>query len=156
MGEVMSGEATPAQVAGFVVALAAKGESAEEVSGFADAMLARAHRLSVDGPAVDVVGTGGDRAHTVNISTMAAIVARAAGASVVKHGNRAASSACGAADLLEALGVAIDLDAAGVSRCVADAGIGFCFAPTFHPSFRHASAPRRELACRPCSTSSGR
>jgi anthranilate phosphoribosyltransferase len=145
MGEVMAGEATPAQVAGFAVALAAKGESAEEVTGCADAMLARAFRLALDRPAVDVVGTGGDRAHTVNISTMAAIVARAAGATVVKHGNRAASSACGAADLLEALGVAIDLDAEGVSRCVAEAGIGFCFAPAFHPSFRHASAPRREL-----------
>jgi anthranilate phosphoribosyltransferase len=145
MGEVMAGEASPAQVAGIAVALAAKGESAEEVAGFADAMLARANRLSVDGRAVDVVGTGGDRAHTVNISTMAAIAARAAGATVVKHGNRAASSACGAADLLEALGVAIDLGPDGVARCVAEAGIGFCFAPAFHPAFRHASAPRRDL-----------
>ena len=108
-------------------------------------MLANAAPVAVPGPALDVVGTGGDRAHTVNISTMSALVAAGAGARVVKHGNRAASSACGAADLLEALGVAIDLPGPGVARCVDEAGIGFCFAPVFHPGMRHAAVPRREL-----------
>jgi anthranilate phosphoribosyltransferase len=108
-------------------------------------MLANAGRVEVAQHAVDIVGTGGDRAHTVNLSTMAAMVTAGAGATVVKHGNRAASSACGAADLLEALGVVIELAGPGVERCVAEAGIGFCFAPVFHPGLRHAGAPRREL-----------
>lgn len=145
MAEIMAGEATPAQLAAFAVLLRAKGETAPEMAGLVRSMLANATRLRLTRRAVDVVGTGGDRAHTVNISTMAAIVVAGAGAPVVKHGNRAASSACGAADLLEALGVAIDLPAAGVAHCVEEAGIGFCFAPVFHPGFRHASAPRREL-----------
>ncbi|HVA60017.1 MAG TPA: anthranilate phosphoribosyltransferase [Mycobacteriales bacterium] len=145
MREIMSGEATPAQVAGFAVALRAKGETAEEVAGLVAAMLAEVAPLRVPGPAVDTCGTGGDRAHTVNISTMAAVVARGAGATVVKHGNRAASSACGSADLLEALGVVVDLAPDGVARCVAETGIGFCFAPVFHPALRHTSAARREL-----------
>ena len=145
MGEVMSGDATPAQVAAFAVALRAKGETPEEVAGLVRTMLERAHRVTVAGPAVDTCGTGGDRAHTVNISTMAALVVRGAGVTVVKHGNRAASSACGSADLLEALGVVVDLPPAALSQCVDRAGIGFCFAPVFHPAFRHTAVPRREM-----------
>ena len=145
MDQVMSGAATPAQVAGFVVALRAKGETAAELGGLATAMLVHARPVSVDVRAVDVVGTGGDRAHTVNISTMAALVTAAAGAPVVKHGNRAASSQCGTADVLEALGVAIDLGPDEVVRCVEELGIGFCFAPVFHPAMRHAAATRREI-----------
>jgi anthranilate phosphoribosyltransferase len=145
MNEVMSGSATPAQIAAFAVALRAKGETGPELAGMVQGMLAHANRFEADRRAVDVVGTGGDRANTVNISSMAAVVAAAAGATVVKHGNRAASSKCGAADLLEGLGVAISLPPAGVARTVAEVGIGFCFAPVFHPSFRHASGPRREM-----------
>ncbi|MGY1796468.1 anthranilate phosphoribosyltransferase [Geodermatophilus sp. SYSU D00525] len=145
MREVMSGEATPAQVAGFAVALRAKGEAPEEVAGLAATMLERATPVEVPVPTVDIVGTGGDGAHTVNISTMAAVVTAAAGVPVAKHGNRAASSSSGAADVLEALGVVIDLPAPAVARCVQEAGIGFFFAPVFHPSFRHTAAPRREL-----------
>ncbi len=145
MDRVLSAEATPAQLAGFLVALRAKGETAAEVAGLADAMLAHARRVVVPWPAVDIVGTGGDQAHTVNISTMAAIVVAAAGVRVVKHGNRAASSACGAADLLEELGVVIDLPPDEVARCVAEVGIGFCFAPVFHPAMRHTAGLRGEL-----------
>jgi anthranilate phosphoribosyltransferase len=145
MHRVMSGEATPAQIAGFAMALRAKGETAEEVDGLVRAMLEHALRVDVDGPAVDTCGTGGDRAQTVNISTMAALVVRGAGGTVVKHGNRAASSACGSADLLEALGVIVDLPPEKVTESVAAAGIGFCFAPVFHPAFRHTAVPRREL-----------
>jgi anthranilate phosphoribosyltransferase len=145
MDRVLSAEATPAQLAGFLVALRAKGETAAEIAGLAEAMLRHARRVAVPGPAVDVVGTGGDQAHTVNISTLSAVVVAAAGAPVVKHGNRAASSSSGAADVLEALGVAIDLAPDGVAACVAEVGIGFCFAPVFHPAMRHAAAPRREL-----------
>ncbi|GAB2940191.1 anthranilate phosphoribosyltransferase [Micromonospora polyrhachis] len=149
MGEIMSGSATPAQIAGFAVALRAKGETPAELAGLVETMLAEA--VPVDLPealrqtALDVVGTGGDRAHTVNISTMTAMVVAGAGVRVVKHGNRAASSSCGAADLLEFLGVPLDLGPAGVARCVAEAGIGFCFAPRFHPGYRHTASPRREL-----------
>jgi anthranilate phosphoribosyltransferase len=145
MREIMTGEATPVQVAAFAVALRAKGESAAEVTGLAAEMLAQATpvRLSLD--CVDIVGTGGDGAHTVNISTMAAVVTAAAGVPVAKHGGRAASSSSGAADVLEALGVAIDLPAPQVARCVEEAGIGFFFAPVFHPGMRHAAAPRREM-----------
>jgi anthranilate phosphoribosyltransferase len=145
MGQVMSGQATPAQIAAFAIALRAKGETGPELTGMVSGMLAHANRLSAPGRAVDVVGTGGDRANTVNISSMAAVVTAAAGATVIKHGNRAASSKCGAADLLEGLGVAISLPPAGVAATVAEVGIGFCFAPVFHPSFRHAAAPRREM-----------
>jgi anthranilate phosphoribosyltransferase len=145
MAQVMDGEASPAQVAGFAVALRAKGETAEEVGGLVATMLDRAARITVDGPAVDTCGTGGDRSHTVNISTMAAIVVAGAGTTVVKHGNRAASSTCGSADLLEALGVVIDLPPAAVEECVKRAGIGFCFAPVFHPALRHAAQARRDL-----------
>jgi anthranilate phosphoribosyltransferase len=145
MDQVMSGMATPAQVAAFVVALRVKGETPAEIAGLAAGMLAHASRIRLSQRAVDVVGTGGDQAHTVNISTMAALVTAAAGAPVVKHGNRAASSQCGAADVLEALGVAIDLGPEQVAQCVAEIGIGFCFAPVFHPAMRHAAAVRREI-----------
>src|SRR4051812_40041137 len=145
MGEVMGGNASPAQIAAFAVALRAKGETPEEVSGLVRAMLEHAHRVTVAGPAVDTCGTGGDRAHTVNISTMAALVVRGAGVTVVKHGNRAASSACGSADVLEALGVVVDLPPGRVEQCVAQAGIGFCFAPVFHPALRHAATARSEM-----------
>lgn len=145
MEQVMLGEATAAQVAGFVVALRAKGESPEEVAGLVTTMLSLAARIEVPGPAVDTCGTGGDRAQTVNISTMSAMVVAGAGARVVKHGNRAASSACGSADLLEALGVVIDLAPELVVECVERTGIAFCFAPRFHPALRHAAGARREL-----------
>jgi anthranilate phosphoribosyltransferase len=149
MGEIMAGSATPVQIAGFAVALRAKGESPAEIAGLVRSMLAAAATVPLTdelrADAVDVVGTGGDRAHTVNISTMAAIVVAGAGVRVVKHGNRAASSSCGAADLLEYLGVPLDLSPAAVARCVEEAGIGFCFAPSFHSGLRHASVTRREL-----------
>ena len=145
MDRVMSGEATPAQVAAFVVALRAKGETAPEIAGLAAAMLDHARPVTVAGPTVDIVGTGGDQAHTVNISTMAAVVMAAAGARVVKHGGRAASSASGSVDVLEALGVPVDLGPEGVARCVEEVGIGFCFAQVFHPAMRHAAGPRREI-----------
>jgi len=145
MGQVMDGDATPVQVAGFAVGLRAKGETADEVAGLVATMLDHARPCPVDGPVVDTCGTGGDRSHTVNISTMAALVVAGTGARVVKHGNRAASSTCGSADLLEALGVRIDLPPADVARCAAEAGIGFCFAPVFHPALRHAALTRREL-----------
>jgi anthranilate phosphoribosyltransferase len=145
MDQIMAGEATPAQIAGFVVALRAKGETTEEVDGLARAMLDHAHRIDVPGPAVDVVGTGGDLAHTVNVSTMAAIVVAGTGARVVKHGNRAASSACGTADVLEELGLPVTLTPEQVARVGAEAGITFCFARVFHPAMRHAAGVRSEL-----------
>ncbi|MGH3431882.1 MAG: anthranilate phosphoribosyltransferase [Thermocrispum sp.] len=145
MNQVMSGEATPSQIAGLAVGLRAKGETPDEVVGMADGMLANANRLEVPGPAVDIVGTGGDGSGSVNISTMSAIVTAAAGAPVVKHGNRSASSKCGAADVLEALGVAAVLPPEAVLRCVAELGIGFCFAPVFHPALRFAGPTRKEL-----------
>jgi len=145
MDEIMSGNASPAQLAAFAVLLRAKGETAEELAGMVATMLAHAVPVRVEGRAVDIVGTGGDRAHTVNISTMAAIVVGGSGRPVVKHGGRAASSACGTADVLEALGVVIDLPAAGVEATVAEVGIGFCFAPVFHAGMRHAGPTRREI-----------
>jgi anthranilate phosphoribosyltransferase len=149
MDEVMSGAATPVQIAGFVIALRAKGESAAEVAGLAEMMLEHAVKVdlpeSVRANSVDIVGTGGDQSHTVNISTMSAIVVAGAGISVVKHGNRAASSTCGAADLLEHLGIPLDLSPADVAACVREVGIGFCFAPVFHSGLRHAGVTRREL-----------
>jgi anthranilate phosphoribosyltransferase len=145
----MAGAATPAQTAAFVIALRAKGETSAEVAGCAEMMLANAARVPLPDElrhtAVDIVGTGGDRANTVNISTMAAVVTAAAGIPVVKHGNRAASSSAGAADVLEALGITIDLGPDEVARCVAEIGIGFCFATRFHPGMRHAGVPRREM-----------
>ncbi|MFF9640212.1 anthranilate phosphoribosyltransferase [Kitasatospora aureofaciens] len=145
MDRIMSGEASPVQVAGFMVALRAKGETVDEIAGLVDAMYEHAEPLDIPGPAVDIVGTGGDRAKTVNISTMSAIVAAAAGAKVVKHGNRAASSSSGSSDVLEKLGVALDLSARRVAEVAEEVGLTFCFAAKFHPSMRHAATARRDL-----------
>jgi anthranilate phosphoribosyltransferase len=145
MGQILSGDATPAQLAAFVIGLRSKGETVQELTGLADMMIEFATPIEIGGPAVDVVGSGGDRSNTVNISTMAAIVAAASGARVVKHGNRAASSACGAADVLEALGVVLDLSPEAQQQVVDQVGIGFLFAAHYHPALRHAAAPRREL-----------
>ncbi|HET7397449.1 MAG TPA: anthranilate phosphoribosyltransferase [Intrasporangium sp.] len=145
MDQIMAGEASPVQVAGFLVGLRAKGESVEEMHGLAEQMLAHAHRLELPEPSLDIVGTGGDRAHTVNISTMAAMVVAAAGVLLVKHGNRAASSSSGSADVLEALGVDLSLSPERVVEVAHEVGITFCFAQTFHPSMRHAAVARREL-----------
>jgi len=149
MNEILQGEATPVQIAGFIVALQAKGATAEELSGLGGAMLDNARPIDLPThEAVDIVGTGGDRANTVNVSTMAAIVAAAAGAKVVKHGNRAASSACGTADCLEALGLVLDLPASRQAEVFEETGIVFLFASHYHPSLRHAAVPRRELGIR--------
>lgn len=145
MQQILSGEATPAQWAAFVVALRSKGETVEELSGLADTMLDFATPIEIGGPAVDVVGSGADRANTVNVSTMAAIVVAGAGARVVKHGNRAASSACGAADVLQELGLVLDLSPEQQQQVVEQTGIAFLFAPLYHPALRFAAAPRREL-----------
>ena len=145
MREILAGEATPAQLGAFVVALRAKGETVEELSAMADIMLEFATPIEISDHAVDVVGSGGDRANTVNISTMAAMVAAAAGARVVKHGNRAASSACGAADVLEALGVVLDLTPEQQVQVVDQVGIAFLFAPLYHPALRHAGPVRSQL-----------
>jgi anthranilate phosphoribosyltransferase len=136
---------TPGQVGGFLMALRTKGETVDELDGLARTVLEFAHPVSTPVPVLDTCGTGGDRSGTFNISTLSAIVVAGAGVPVAKHGNRAASSHCGSADLLEALGVKIDLDAAGVEGCLAEAGIGFMFAPVFHPAFRHAGPVRGEL-----------
>ncbi len=149
MATILAGEATAAQLIGFVVALKAKGETPEEISGLLDAVLEAATLVplspALQATAVDIVGTGGDRSHSINVSTMAAIVTAGAGVPVCKHGARAASSQCGTADVLEALGVAVELSPEGVVRCVEDAGIGFCLAPRYHPAFRFAAPSRREI-----------
>ena len=145
MERVLTGEARGAPRAGFLGALRAKGESVDELGGLVDVMLRHAVRISVPGPAVDVVGTGGDRSHSVNISTMAALVVAGTGCRVVKHGNRAASSKAGAADVLEALGVRLDLPTERVAELAAEVGITFCFAQRFHPSMRFAGPTRAEL-----------
>jgi anthranilate phosphoribosyltransferase len=145
MNEIMSGAATPAQIGAFAIGLRAKGETSDEVAGLAAAMLSHALRVDVSDAAADVVGTGGDQSGTVNISTMSALVVAAAGIPVVKHGNRAASSKCGSADVLEALGVTLELTPSAVAACVAELGIGFCFAQAFHPAFRFVGPVRREL-----------
>jgi anthranilate phosphoribosyltransferase len=147
LAAVLAGDATDAQIAAFAIALRAKGETPAELAALVRAMLAHADHVDWDGPQplVDTCGTGGDRAGTINVSTIAALIAAGGGARVAKHGNRAASSRCGSADVLEALGVAIDLGPAGVSRCLREAGIGFCFAQRFHSALRHAAAARREL-----------
>lgn len=148
MASVMAGEATPAQIGALVAALNVRGETADEIAGFASAMRAQAVRVNVRDGAIDIVGTGGDRSNSINLSTLASFVAAGAGARVAKHGNRAASSACGSADVLEALGVRIELGPEGVAGCVEEAGIGFMFAPKFHPAMRHAGPVRRELGIR--------
>ncbi len=145
MTQIMGGEATPAQVAGFLMALRSKVESVAEVRGLADVMLEHAHRIEVPGESIDIVGTGGDRFGTVNISTMSSVVIAATGLRVVKHGNRAASSKSGSADVLESLGVNLTLSPDQVRQVALDAGITFCFAQTFHPSMRHAGPARAEL-----------
>ncbi len=146
MNTIMAGDATPSQIAGFLVALRSKGETVEEITGLVEAMLANAKPAPIPGEKLDIVGTGGDRLNTVNISTMAALVSAGAGARVVKHGNRASSSSAGSADVLEALGVRLDLSIERVLRNAEEAGITFCFAQVFHPSFRHTAVPRKELA----------
>ena len=149
MGSIMTGDATPAQIAGFLIALRAKGETADEIAGCAEAM--RAHVLQVRpqrDDLVDTAGTGGDGAKTINISTAAALVAAAAGAGVAKHGNRAVSSASGSADVLEALGFELELPPERVAASIDELGFGFLFAPTHHPAMRHAAPVRRELAAR--------
>jgi anthranilate phosphoribosyltransferase len=146
MDEILAGAASPAQIAGFAVALRAKGESVAELAGLAASMLDHARPLTVPGRLLDVVGTGGDRSMSVNISTMAAIVAAGAGAQVVKHGNRSASSKSGSADVLEALGIRLDLPVERVAEVATEAGITFCFSAAFHPAMRYAAVPRRELA----------
>lgn len=145
MEEIMTGRATGSQIGAFAAALRSKGETPEEVAGLATVMLSHARRVPLDMAAADVVGTGGDQSGSVNISTMSALVTAAAGVPVVKHGNRAQSSRCGAADVLESLGVVIELSPEAVATCVRELGIGFCYAPAFHPALRHAGPPRREL-----------
>src|SRR5262249_25981932 len=149
MTAIMRGEVTPAQIAGFLVALRAKGETADEIAGCADAM--RAHVLAVKpqrDDLVDTAGTGGDGARTLNISPAAALVAAAAGAGVAKHGNRAVSSASGSADVLEALGFELEQPPERIARSIDELGFGFLFAPAHHPAMRHAAVVRKELATR--------
>jgi anthranilate phosphoribosyltransferase len=149
MAEILAGDATSAQIAAFVIALRMKGESVEELTGLLDAMIEASERVVLDEAvlerSVDIVGTGGDRSHSINVSTLSMLVVAGAGVPVCKHGNRAASSSCGAADLLAEFGVRLELDPVDVARCVRDAGLGFCFAPRFHPALRHAGPTRREL-----------
>jgi anthranilate phosphoribosyltransferase len=149
LGDVLAGNATPAQLAAFLVGIRVRGETVDELTGFHRALMAEASVVELEPAlrdrAVDIVGTGGDRAHSVNVSTMAALVIAGAGVPVVKHGSRAASSQCGAADVLEALGVKIELDPVDIVRCVHTAGVAFCFAQRFHPALRHAGPVRREL-----------
>lgn len=145
MRVIMSGEASAGQIGGFLMALRTKGETVDELDGLARTALSFAKPVHAPAPVVDTCGTGGDRSGTFNISTIAAIVVAGAGVPVAKHGNRAASSLCGSADLLETLGVRIDLGSEGVERCLAEAGIGFMFAPVFHPAAGHAAPIRREL-----------
>ena len=149
MDEIMSGEATPSQTAGFLIALRAKGESADEIAGCAEAMRAHVVPVTPDrDDLVDTAGTGGDGARTLNISTAAALVAAAAGAAVAKHGNRAVSSASGSADVLEALGFELELEPDRIAQSIDELGFGFIFAPAHHPGFRHAAPVRRELGVR--------
>jgi anthranilate phosphoribosyltransferase len=148
MDEMMSGEATGPQFGAFLTALRMKGETVDELTGFAEVMRAKVTRVETGLPIVDTCGTGGDASGTFNVSTAAAFVVAGAGVPVAKHGNRAMSSQCGSADVLEALGVKIDLPAEGVAACIREAGIGFMFAPLFHPAMRHAVAPRREIGIR--------
>ena len=148
MREVMEGEATPAQLGAYLTALSLKGETPEELAGFATVMREKSLRVDPGGPAIDTCGTGGDRKGTFNISTAAAFVVAGAGLTVAKHGNRAASGDCGSADVLEALGVRIELPPEAVERCLREIGIGFMFAPAYHPAMRYAAPVRREIGIR--------
>jgi anthranilate phosphoribosyltransferase len=148
MEEIMQGEATPSQIAAFITALRIKGETVDEIVGLAKTMRAKAMRVTTSEPVVDTCGTGGDGSSTFNISTVAAFVAAGAGLKVAKHGNRAMSSKCGSADVLEALGVKIELNAEQVQQCLQEVGIGFMFAPVFHPAMKYAAVPRREIGIR--------
>ena len=148
MRSLVDGEATPSQIAGFAIALRMKGETPEEVAGLAEVMREAAIHVEAGDDVVDVVGTGGDGAGTFNISTVSALVLASAGGRVAKHGNRSITSACGAADFLEAIGIAIDLPPEGVARCIDETGFGFMFAPLYHPAMRYAGAPRREIGVR--------
>jgi anthranilate phosphoribosyltransferase len=148
MRSLVDGEATPSQIAGFAIALRMKGETPEEIAGLAEVMRDAATRVDAGDDVVDVVGTGGDGAGTFNISTLSALVVASAGGRVAKHGNRSITSACGAADFLEAVGIAIDLPPEAVARCVSETGFGFMFAPQYHPAMRHAIVPRREIGVR--------
>ncbi len=148
MEEIMSGETTPAQIAALITALRIKGEATDEIAGLASVMRAKATPVKVAGPAIDIVGTGGDSSNSFNISTAATFVAAGAGLKVAKHGNRAMTSHCGSADVLEALGVKIELGAEAVAECLETVGIGFMFAPAFHPAMKYAVAPRREIGIR--------
>ncbi len=148
MVEIMEGQVTPAQFGAFVTALRLKGETVEEIAGLAKTMRDKAIRVTVVGPVIDVVGTGGDGQNTFNISTATAFVVAGAGLKVAKHGNRAASSQCGSADVLEALGVKVNLTAEQVQQCIEEIGIGFMFAPSFHPAMKYAATPRREIGFR--------
>ena len=148
MREVMEGEVTPAQLGSYLTALSLKGETPEEIAGFATVMREKSLRVAVDGNSVDTCGTGGDRKGTFNISTAAAFVVAGAGLTVAKHGNRAASGDCGSADVLEALGVRIELPPEAVARCLREIGIGFMFAPAYHPAMRYAAPVRREIGIR--------
>ena len=148
MGEIMTGEVTPAQFGAFVTALRLKGETVEEISGLARIMREKAVPVKVDYPVIDIVGTGGDGRNTFNISTTTLFIVAGAGLKVAKHGNRAASSQCGAADVLEALGVKLELTAEQVERCINEVGVGFMFAPSFHPAMKYAGPSRREIGIR--------
>ncbi len=148
MEEIMSGKATPAQIAAFATALRIKGETADEITGLARVMQAKAISVKVTSPVLDTCGTGGDKSFSFNISTTAAFIAAGSGLKVAKHGNRAMSSRCGSADVLEALGVEIELGAEAVARCLNKIGIGFMFAPLFHPAMKYAAAPRRDIGIR--------
>jgi anthranilate phosphoribosyltransferase len=148
MRTLVEGEATPSQIAAFAIALRMKGETPEEIAGLAEVMRDAATRVEAGDDVVDVVGTGGDGAGTFNISTISALIVASAGGRVAKHGNRSITSACGAADFLEAIGIAIDLPPEGVARCVGETGFGFMFAPQYHPAMRHAIVPRREIGVR--------
>ncbi len=148
MEEIMDGKATSAQLGAFITALSIKGETADEIAGLAAVMRDKAVQVKAEGPVLDIVGTGGDGLNTINISTAAAFVAAGAGLRVAKHGNRAATSQCGSADVLEKLGVKIDLTANQVQRCLQEVGIGFMFAPAFHPAMKYAAGPRKEIGIR--------
>lgn len=149
ISEILNGDATPSQLTAYIVALRAKGETADELMGMLRAVRTAGTRVqlppAVAASAIDIVGTGGDTSHSVNVSTMSAFVVAGAGVPVCKHGSRAASSKCGAADVLEALGVSAEIDAPGVEKCIEEAGMGFCLAARFHPAFRHSAASRREI-----------